>query len=247
MPGRRDADPFGGDDAARRLHARYRSARIAADARDFAILDDVDAQCVGGAGIAPGDRVVPRRAAAPLQRRAQHRIAHIGFDIEWRAEGLGLFGRQPFVVDAVDPVGVDVAFEHLHVMDVVRQHHHAALREHDVVVELLTQPLPHLQRMVVERGALVEEIVGADDRRVAACVAAADPALLHHRDVAHPELAGEIIGCAQPVPAAADDDRVVGGFGRSIAPLGLPPLVPAKSLPEQRECGEALHQPRAVS
>jgi len=59
-----------------------------------------------------------------------------------RTEGLGLCGRQPLVVDSVDAVRVHVAFEHLHVVHRVRQHHDAALREHDVVVENLRQALP---------------------------------------------------------------------------------------------------------
>ena len=46
------------------------------DPGDLAILDDVDAERVGGARIAPGDRVVPRHAAAALQGRAEHRVAH---------------------------------------------------------------------------------------------------------------------------------------------------------------------------
>ena len=42
---------------------------VAADRRHLAVLDDVDAEPVGAARIAPGDRVMPRDAAAPLQRR----------------------------------------------------------------------------------------------------------------------------------------------------------------------------------
>ena len=50
-----------------------------------------------------------RRAAAPLQRRAAHRVADVLADIERWAEGLCLLRRRPFVVDAVQPVGMDVA------------------------------------------------------------------------------------------------------------------------------------------
>ena len=88
----------------------------------------------------------------------------------------------------------------------VRQHHDAALREHDVVVERLRQALPQLQRMVVERGALVEQVVGADDGGVAAGVAAADPAFLEHGDVGEPMLLGQVIGGAESMTAAADND-----------------------------------------
>ena len=54
-------------------------------------------------------------AAAALEGGAQHRIAQ--FEVERRAERFGL-GRQPFVVDAVEAVGVDVALRALHVVDV---------------------------------------------------------------------------------------------------------------------------------
>ena len=140
-------------------------------------------------------------------------------------------GRQPLVVDAVAAVGVDVALQHLHVVHRVREHHHAARREHDVVVQLLRQVLPQLHGVVVERGALVEEVVGADDRRVAAGVAAADPALLEHRDVREPVLGGEVIRRAEAMPAAADDDRVVGGLR-----LRAPPLLAASRGGRRRLC-----------
>jgi hypothetical protein len=52
--------------------------RRAADAGDLAILDDVDAAIRRAARIAPGDRVVAGGAAAPLQRRADDRIARVG-------------------------------------------------------------------------------------------------------------------------------------------------------------------------
>ena len=65
------------DQAARGLERLHGAVRVAADAGDLAVLDDVDAERVGRARIAPGDRVVPRRAAAALQRRAHHRVADI--------------------------------------------------------------------------------------------------------------------------------------------------------------------------
>src|SRR5690606_36946306 len=97
--------------------AGNRAVRPAADALDLAVLDDMDATVGGRAGIAPGHRVVPRRAAASLQRRTVDRITGGRRDIERRAIGLGLLGRQPFVVDAVQAVGVNVPLEGLLVVD----------------------------------------------------------------------------------------------------------------------------------
>ena len=45
---------------------------VAQEARHFALLDDVDAEAVGGAGITPGDRVVAGGAGAGLEDGALH-------------------------------------------------------------------------------------------------------------------------------------------------------------------------------
>jgi hypothetical protein len=65
-------------------------------------------------------------------------MARIGGYVQWRAISFGLFRRQPFIIDAVEPVGINVPLKALHVMHIMREHHHTALRIHDVVIELLT-------------------------------------------------------------------------------------------------------------
>ncbi len=191
-------------------------------AGDLAVLDDIDAERARGARIAPGHRIVSRHAAATLQRGAQDRMAQVGRDVQRRTECLGLLRRQPFVVDAVQPIGMHMALEHLHVVHRMRQHHHAARRVHDVVVQLLRQALPQLQRMLVQRGALIPKIVGADDRGVAPGVAAAEPAALQHRDVAHAMLARKIVRRGKAVAAGADNHHVVGRARLGRAPLLRP-------------------------
>ena len=230
MPGRNDANLLCRDRAPRRLDARDGAGSVAADRGRLAVLDDVDAARRSRARIAPGDRVVPRRAAAPLQRRADDRIADVAGDVQKRAERLRFFGRQPFVVDPGQPVGVDVALADLDVMGVVRQHEHAARRIHDVVVEFLRQALPELQRMVVERGRFLPQVVGADDGGVAPGVAAAEPALLQDRDIGEAVLLGEVIGGREPMPAGADDDRVIRRLRLGVAPLLRPAGIVRKSL-----------------
>src|SRR3546814_5516798 len=66
----------------------------AADAGDLAILNDVDAARGGGPRVTPGNRIVPRRAAAPLQRGAHDRIASTLRDVERRAVFFRLLRRQ---------------------------------------------------------------------------------------------------------------------------------------------------------
>src|SRR3546814_2836299 len=82
--------------------------------------------------------------------------------------------------------------------------------------------------MLVDIHALFVEIVGADDRRVTSGIAAAEPALLDHRDIGDTVLLGEIVGRSQAMPAAADDDDIVIRPRFRRRPLGLPALVAAK-------------------
>ena len=71
------------------------------EAGDLAFLDDVDAERVGGAGIAPGDRVVARGAAAPLEQRADDREAGVVRIVEIRQRRMHLVAVEQFGVDAV--------------------------------------------------------------------------------------------------------------------------------------------------
>jgi hypothetical protein len=190
---------------------------------------------VGGAGVAPGDGVVPGDAAAPLEGRADDRIARRIRDIEGRAEHLGFFRRQPLVVDAVEAVGVDVALGGLHVVCVVGEHHDAARRVHDVVVEFGRQVLPQLERVLIQGCALVVEVVRADDRGVAPGVAAAEPALLDHGDVGEAVLLRQVVGCGEAMAAAADDDTIVAGAGLRRAPLLFPVLVAGQRIARERQ------------
>ena len=67
-------------------------------------------------------------------------------------------------------------------------------------------------------------------------VAAADPALLDHRDVGDAVLLGEVIGGREPVAAAADDDDVVAVLRAVVAPRPLPVLMigPAASFTREK-------------
>ena len=66
MAGDGDADRLGADFALRRLDPDA-GAVLHDEAGHLAILDDVDAEPVGGARVTPGDRVVPRHAAARMK------------------------------------------------------------------------------------------------------------------------------------------------------------------------------------
>mgnify|MGYP004173491979 FL=1 len=145
-------------------------------------------------------------AATPLHQSPHDRQARI-VEIQERAFGAQLRGVKEFGIGAVEdhrvaapPVGVALGVRMIDIVD-------AALADHRVVVEILPQPFPQLQGEFVEGLVPVEEIVGPDDGGVAADIAAADPALFQNRDRGFAELAGQVIGCCKPVPAAAPMDR----------------------------------------
>src|SRR5690606_35850103 len=110
-----------------------------------------------------------------------------------------------------------------------------------VVVEFERQPVPQLQRVVVDARALVIEIVGTDDRGVAARIAAAEPALFHHGDIGDAVFPGEVIGGCQAMAAGPDDDDVVFGLRLGRGPLFLPALVSAKCFAGDGEGGKLAH------
>src|SRR5262249_49311065 len=200
-----------------------------------AILHDVDAALVGGAGEAPGDGVVPRRAGATLHHAAEDRIAHRSIAIEDRDLGQYLIARQQLGIDAVEAERGETAADLAHLMAAVRERYEPALREHHIVVELLGEPFPQLQRMLVEMRAVVPEIVGAHDRSIAPGIAAAEPALLDHRDVGNAVILGKVIGGGEPMPAAADENHLIGGSGCGIAPGRRPAAMALDRLAEEAQ------------
>ena len=101
----------------------------------------------------------------------------------------------------------------------------AALRMHHVVVQVRLQPFPQLQGMGVEFRIAGQEVIGAHDGGVAPDIARPEIALFQHGDVGHPVVLGQVIGGGQAMPAAADDDGVIFGLRRRVAPDGFPALV----------------------
>ena len=72
--------------------------------------------------------------------------------------------------------------------------------------------------MLVDARALVQEIVGADQRGVAGHVAAAEPTTFEHGHIRDAVVARQIMGGGQTVPAAADDHHIVVRFGFGVVP-----------------------------
>ena len=182
-----------------------------------------------GAGIAPGHGVVPPGAAARLPQRAEDGIAR-AVDVQDRAQLLHPGGRDEFGRHALQGVGVRGAQVAAHLVVGLRQHHHAAGAEHDVVVQVLAQRLVEAARLFVDRGRGVLQVVRPDDRGVAPGVAAAKPALFDDRDIGDAVVLAKVIGGGQTMPPGADDDGVIGGFRFGRGPGAFPAHVVAQRL-----------------
>jgi hypothetical protein len=103
------------DHPSRRLDSGYCTIRVPADARDLTILNDIDSQSVGGAGIAPGHNIVARNATATLQGRPEDRVAQRGRDVERWAKRPCLRWRQPVVVYAVKSIRMHMPLGGAHI------------------------------------------------------------------------------------------------------------------------------------
>ena len=199
----------------------------------LAVLDQVHPARVRPPGEPPGHRVVPRRARPPLQEPAADREARVG-EVEERPPRPHLLARQELRVVALHPHGVPAPREGVELPVRMAEVQHAALRHHHVVVQLLLQPLPELQRMRVELAVPLEQVVRPHDRGVAPDVAAAEIPPLQHRDIGDPVVLREVVGRRQPVPAAADDDDVIGGLRLRVAPDRRPAPVAGQRIPNDR-------------
>src|SRR5690242_20775640 len=100
--------------------------------------------------------------------------------------------------------------------------------------------------MLVDPRALVPQVVGADDRRVAPGIAKPNRAFFEDRDIADAVLSGEVIGGGKTMPAAADDHHLIARPRRRLAPRRLPEAVPGQRVPREGEDRISLHRRRLV-
>src|SRR6185312_10406486 len=146
-----------------------------------------------------------------------------------------LIARQEFRIDAVQAHRIAAAHRGIDVGRRMDEVQHAARAVHHVEVERLRQPLPQLERELVEVCVRLEVIVRADDRRVAAGVAEAERAFFEHGHIADAVLRGEVIRGREAVPAAADDHDVILLPWLGTAPRARPVRMPAQRVADQRE------------
>src|SRR2546430_16734979 len=77
---------------------------------------------------------------------------------------------------------------------------------------------PELERVFVDRGALIPQVVRSNDRGVAGHVAARQPASLEHRNIGNAVVLRKVVGGGQAMAAGADDDDLVRAPRLRVAP-----------------------------
>ena len=211
----------------------------------FGLLVDLDPAPGRAHRVAPGHRVMARDGAGFVVEGAEDRETRAAVEVERRAEPRQLvpvhdLGFDPeMLVDLRPPAhgpqrGV-----------VMGERQVAALGIEDVETELVREVAKQADRLVVEPHPFRRQVVGADDGGVARGIAAAEPALVEHRDIGDPVVLGEVVGGGESVPAGAHDHHVV---ARSQPDRGrhraAPPAPARQSVFDQPERHRSSRPPR---
>src|SRR5207248_244611 len=134
----------------------------------------------GRTRVTPRHRVVPHRAAAPLQKATEHRIAAV-VEIDERYQLPHRLAIERLRIHAQEPHGVGAAREQIALCLRVKQIERPTLADHRIEIEPLLEAFPQPQRELVEANIVGMEIVRADDRGIAADIAESYRALLQYR------------------------------------------------------------------
>ena len=209
-------------------------------ASDFAFLDNVHAHVGAGTGIAPSDRIVTRGARTFLPQRAQNGVTR-AVDVHDRHQFLDALGRDELGLHALQRVGMRRALIAAHLMLGLGQHHDAAGRKHDVIVQILRHRLVQRTCLFIDRRRGILQVVRANDGGVTAGVPAAQPTFFDDRHIRDPEILAQIKCRGQPVAPSPYDHHIVFllGFGRFPRPL--PTGVIARGFPRNGKCRITSH------
>ncbi len=180
------------------------------------LLVNLDAAAVGSAAVAPGDRIVTRNRAGLVKQRAQYRGMAAAGHVDHGNAALHEGGVDGLGAHPVMLVDLRAPAHGAHGRVRVRERVVPARRIEQVQIEVFGEVLPQAHAFIVKLDALGSQVVRADDRGVAAGVAAADVALVDHGDVADAVVAGQIISGGQAVPATADDHYIVARLQRVV-------------------------------
>ena len=145
---------------------------FASDAGDFTVLDDVDAQLIRGPGIAPDHRIMAGGSGAFVHCGPHDRETRRGIIIQMRHCFFEPLQTPDFCIGiAGAPHDIVVARRRIHRAGAMEQGDMRALAEHHVVVQLMAQLLPELQRMLIEFAVARLGVIGAHDGGVTPGVA----------------------------------------------------------------------------
>src|SRR5690242_2198333 len=118
----------------------------------------------------------------------------------------------------------------------MRERELAALREHDVEIELLRHLLVKLHAFLVEGDALRRDVVRANGGGVASGIAAGKVAFLQDSDIPDAVVFGEVMRASEAMSAAADDHDVIGGSQlRCLRNVATHRVSPAETIFQQSE------------
>ena len=101
----------------------------------------------------------------------------------------------------------------------------AALRVHDVVVQVLFQAFPQLQRMRVKFRVAGQHVIGPDDGGIAPDIATAKIAFFENGNIAQPMHLGQVMRRCQTMATAANQHDVIFCLGFGVAPVRSPSFV----------------------
>src|ERR1700722_8107931 len=101
----------------------------------------------------------------------------------------------------------------------------AVLSQHDIEIQLASQPLVEAQGVIEKARARRIEVVRAGHLGITARVALPDVTPLEQRHPAYPVLASQVVGGGQTMATATNDDDVVGFFELGRAPRRSPVTV----------------------
>src|ERR1700676_638724 len=140
MSCRRDADAFRANAPAIGIDADD-PATLLDEVDNLAILNDVHSEGGGGARIAPGNRVVPRRSGAPLGESTEHGQPRTRREVEGGSERADLLPREELRGNAVHAHRIGPTRHGVQVVAAVREQYQPALAQHNVEIQRLREAL----------------------------------------------------------------------------------------------------------
>ena len=179
--GHRTQHLAGFDRAARCLHTDHFASDYV-NAGDRSLLMNFNAALAGAATITPRYRVMTRDCAGCVIQGAEYGRMTTAGDVNRWAGPFDEIRTDQLRFNAVVFVDLSAPAHGAHCRVRVRQGEVATGRVEHIEIEVFRQILPQSHRGIIKLHALGRQVVGANDRGVAAGVTAADIALFQYRD-----------------------------------------------------------------